>query len=294
MIKLQLIKELKRRVPWILTTYGGVETFISYVKESLKISRNETFKSLTPSQKVELFNFLNLILKYENDILLLSPWNLFIDLRLGINSNKSINIEEPYQVFNLNGDLLYTVRSHLGVFGESRLDKNLILNSVNTSGYFLKYKNYLGQPNIKFLLINLHSKNSTVSNQDFRILEENTISNLSIINNTGRSIPIFKTDSTLNTSSNFIYNRPENLQIIKNNDMFTFNVTNSCYLLIEEFVTLTQTKITYPDSNIVFIKDASSPIFVGSNIDVTLLNRMFNTVVQYSNKPLDDVITLTS
>ena len=152
MIKLQIIKEIQRRMPWILTTYGGIETFISYIKEALKIDETDSFNSLTLSQKSDLFNFLTLLIKYEKDILLISPWNLFIDLRQNINNTTTkdtINIDYPYQVFKLNGDLIYTVKTHFGVYGESRLDKHLILNSVNASGYFLKYRNYQGVQKIK-------------------------------------------------------------------------------------------------------------------------------------------------
>ena len=38
---------------------------------------------------------------------------------------------------------------------------------------------------IKLLLVNLHSSNSTVSNHEFKILESNKISNLTIVNNSG-------------------------------------------------------------------------------------------------------------
>ena len=296
MIKLQIIREIQRRMPWILTTYGGIETFISYIKEALKIDEADSFNSLTPSQKSDLFNFLTLLIKYEKDILLISPWNLFIDLRQNINNTTTkdtINIDYPYQVFNLNGDLIYTVKTHFGVYGESRLDKHLILNSVNASGYFLKYRNYQGVQKIKLLLVNLHSKYSTINNQEFKLIENNSVSNLTIINNTGAPLNIYKTNTAIIKDTNFVFNKPENLHIITNNNIKTFNVSEPCYFLVDRPTTITQTKITYPSSNIIFINDFQAPFLVGSGIDVNILNKQYNKTIQFSNKPLDDVITIT-
>lgn len=297
MIKNQIIKEIQRRIPWILTTFNGVDNFISYVKESLKIDDVDSFRSLTQSQKTELFNYLNILIKYQKDILLISPWNLFIDLRQNqletITTKETIDLDYPYQVYKLNGDLIYTVKNHLGVFGESRLDKHLILNSVNASAYFLKYKNYQGLQKIKLLLVNLHSRHSIVNNQEFKLLETNNISNLTIINNTGSLLNIYKTDTAFIADSNFIYNKPENINSILSNNIKVFNVSEPCYFLIDRPTTITHTKITYPSSNIIFIGENLSPFFVGSKIDPTILNKTFNKTIQFSNKPLDDVITIT-
>lgn len=299
MISRLVINELKRKIPWILNTYGGIDNFISYIKEELKIDSEVTFKSLNNYQKNNLFNYLNLLIKYRNDIFLISPWNIFIDLRQEENNsniinNNSININEPYSIFTLEGNLLYTVKSHLGVFGESRLDKNLILNSINTSAYFLKYKAYNGQEQIKLLLINLHSKNSTISNSNFRIQENIKTSNISIINNSGMSINIYYKEYpyTPNISTS-ILRTPENLSIIKNNDAKVFNINNSSYFLIDQLVSIYHDTITYPLNNIIFFPfNPQQPFFVGANTDISLLNKTFNSAISFSNKPLNDVIIL--
>lgn len=297
MIKSQIIKEIQRGMPWILTTFSGVENFISYIKEALGIDDTDNFNSLTKSQKTELFNYLTLLIKYQKDILLISPWNLFIDLRQNqlerVTTKETIDLDYPYQVYKLNGDLIYTVKNHLGVFGESRLDKHLILNSVNASAYFLKYRNYQGAQKIKLIIVNLHSKYSIVNNQEFKLLESNIASNLTIINNTGSLLNIYKTDTALIPDSNFIYNKPENLYSIISNNIKVFNISEPCYFLIDRPTTITHTKITYPSSNIIFIGESQSPFFVGAGIDPTILNKTFNKTVQFSNKPLDDVITVT-
>lgn len=297
MIKLQIVKELKRRIPWLINTFGDTELFISYVKEALKINEADSFQSLTVIQKTDLFKILSYYIKYENDILLISPWNLFLDLRQNLfqenTAETAINVEHPYKVFNVNGDLIYTVKNHFGIFGESRLDKHLILNSVNTSTYFLKYKTYSGTEKIKLLLVNLHSANSTVSNHEFKILESNKISNLTIVNNSGALLNIYQTITAFITDSNFAFNRPENLHTILNNNIKTFNISKSCYFLIDRPVNINHTKITYPVSNIIFIGDSQSPFFIASNMDVNTVNKKFNRTIQFTNKPLDDIITIT-
>lgn len=299
MIKSEIIQELQRRLAWVLTSYNGVDNFISYLKESLFIETDISYKGLQVHEKLALYNKLQLLLQFENDILLISPWSIFIDLRNKNNEseilNSSININEPYEVFSIDGDLLYTVKNHLGIFGESRLDKNLLLTSINTSVYFLKYKLYTGQEQLKLLLINMHARNSIESNINFRSVPETLISNLSIINNSGATVNIYKTDSTLITSNIPInyFSNINNINTIVNNNAKTFNISNSCYLFINQPVTITQTHVTFPLNNIIFITNYLKPIFVGSNTDVNLLNRTFNTSIQFSNKPLNDVITLT-
>jgi hypothetical protein len=298
MIKQEITEELKRRLAWILLSYNGINNFISYLKESLFIEPDVSYESLPAYQKLNLFNNLHLLLQFENNILLISPWSLFINLRNKDNEedilNSSININEPYQVFSTEGNLLYTVKNHLGVFGESRLDKNLLLNSVNTSMYFLKYRLYNGQEQIKLLLVNMHSSKSTNSNSNFKPVPESLISNLSIINNSGTNINVYKTDTFLldRNTQNSYFSNINNLHTIVVNNSKTFNISSSCYFFIDPAVGIDHTYITYPLNNIIFIEDPNKPFFVGSNIDVTLLNKTFNKSLQFSNKPLKDIITL--
>jgi hypothetical protein len=298
MIKPELINELKRRLAWILTSYNGVDNFISYVKESLYIEPDITYRSLPLHQKIALYNRLLLLLQFEKDIISISPWNLFVDLKEQDSQievlNNSINITEPYKVYSVEGNLLYTVKSHLGVFGESRLDKNLLLNSVNTSIYFLRYKLYNGQEQIKLLLVNLHSNKSIVSNINSKQVPETLISNISFVNNSGLSINLYKTDSFIlpDTTPISFFTNISNRHVLNNNNSKSFNVKNSCYFYIETPVIMTQTQITYPLNNIVFININTRLIFVGSNIDPGILNKQYNTNIQFSNKPLNDIITL--
>lgn len=299
MITSELTNELKRRLAWILTSYGGLNNFISYLKESLYIEPDISYRTIPKYQQLALFNHIKLLLQFQEQILLISPWNLFIDLREQNNSldiiNNSINIEEPYKLYTIDGSLLYTVKKHLGVFGESKLDKNLILNSVNTSIYFLKYTLYNGEEQVKLVLVNLHSKNSIISNINFRNNDDNLISNLTVVNNSGAVLNLYKTDSPYINNPNInSFNNIDNLHSIKNNDAKSFNISSSCYLYTNNVVNITHTKITYPLNNIVFINNNSSPIFVGANIDPSFLNKTFNRSIQFSNKPLNDIITYTS
>ena len=176
MITTDLLRELKRRIPGIMESYGGTENFISYAKEGLNIPLGFRESGLANYSKASLYIYLNHILTYYRDIITISPWSLFVDLRETLDQGRtepeSINIDEPYRVYTLDGDLLYSVKNHFGAFGESRLDKNLVIQSFNTSGYFLKFKTYSGREVIKLLLVNMYSRHSVVSNRFYNTPEE--------------------------------------------------------------------------------------------------------------------------
>lgn len=56
--------------------------------------------------------------------------------------------EEPYSVYSFEGDLLYQVAYHNGVFGNSILDRALLLDTKSPSLFYLEYTTYTGKSSI--------------------------------------------------------------------------------------------------------------------------------------------------
>lgn len=298
MISNKIQREIKRRIPGIMESYGGLNNFLSYVREFLHIPYALKELALNSYSKSAFYNYLNLLITYSNDIIVISPWGLFFDLR---NSNidstiskTSININEPYKVYTLEGDLIYTVKSHLGVFGESKLDKQLIVNSSNASAYYLKFKTYNGGEKVKLLLVNLYSQNTVVSNQFFRRPPSIQTSTLSFVNNTSLDIELYFIPSSIISNPSFNFQQEQYLNIIKPNDIKIFNVEQSAYFFINQNINYERTIITNPLNDLVFQTLNSRLLFVGTNVDVFTLNKLFNKGIQYSNKPIQDVITLNA
>lgn len=290
-------KEIRARMPGIMDSYGGISNFISYVREYLKIPVGQKEIALSDYSKASFYSYINTLLNYSNDVIVLSPWSLFLDLRDTLDSsvsNDSINLEEPYKVYTLEGDLIYTVKNHFGAFGESRLDKQLVVNSSNASAYFLKFKTYSGLQKIKLLLVNLYSRNTVVSNKFLNTPPTLQTSTLSFVNNTGISLDIYKTESSIVTDPSFSFKQDNKREVVAPNDIKIYNVEKSAYFFIDAPVKIQRTVITNPLNDLIFQTPLSTQLlFVGTNVDVTTLNKVFNKGIQYSNKPIQDVITLT-
>jgi len=298
MISNQVQREIKRRMPGIIESYGGVVNFLSYVREFLHIPSGVKESGLSMHSKTSLYTYLNTLITFSNDIVVISPWSLFIDLRDTLLNetvaNGSINIEEPYRVYTLEGDLIYTVKNHFGAFGESRLDKQLIINSSNATAYYLKFKTYSGKEKIKLLLVNMYSRHSMVSNQLLRKPPAIETSTISFVNNTGEPLKIYFIRSSIITDAEFNFQQDQYLNVIEPNNIKLFNVDQSSYFFLGKIVNIERTVITNPLNDLVFQTRNSQLLFVGTNVDVNLLNKVFNQGIQYSNKPLQEVITLTS
>ena len=296
MISNEVQRELKRRLPGIVDTYGGVTNFITFIREYLNIPTGVREKALSDYSKSSLYQYINTLITYSNDVILISPWNLFLDLRLtlndGITTNDSVNLEEPYRVYNTKGELLYSVKNHFGAFGESRLDKNLIINSTNASMYFLKFKSYNGREQIKLLLVNMFSKRTEISNKLLRKPNLVETSSISIVNQTGLAVNVYEVESSIIRVGSFPFIQDQYRKVIQPNDVLTSNVEKSKYFFFDPSAEIERTFITNPVNDIVFEIFTNSLIFVGSGIDVSVLNKEFNRGLQFSNKPIQDIITL--
>jgi len=98
---------------------------------------------------------LRILVDYGADSILLNTHNSLLDLNvpgLGAKPDSIIQPEYPYEIFSLEGELLYRVSHHGGIFGNSSLDQRLLLGSNTGDIYFLKYQGLKG-PSIKVLLV---------------------------------------------------------------------------------------------------------------------------------------------
>jgi len=290
--------ELRRRLPGIMDSYGGIDNFLTYVREFLRVPPGLREAGLADHTKAAFYNYIHTVITYSNDIIVTSPWALYLDLRDTLNNqlvnNDSINVDEPYRVYTLEGDLIYTVKSHFGVFGESKLDKQLIVNSSNASAYFLKFKTYSGLEKIKLLMVNMYTRNSQVSNQLLNKPPTVEASTISFVNSTGLPLTIYYVQSSiLPNDLAFDFEQDQYRHIIAPNNIKVFNADKSGYFFFTGAPTVERTVITNPLNDLVFNTIRPELIFVGTNVDVTLLNKVFNKGIRYSNKPIQDVITLS-
>lgn len=86
---------------------------------------------------------LRILVDYGSDSILLNTYNSVLDLNvpgLGSDPGSIIQPEYPYEVFSWEGELLYRVSNHEGIFGNSSLDQRLLLGSETGDIYFLRYQ----------------------------------------------------------------------------------------------------------------------------------------------------------
>lgn len=294
--------ELNRRLPYLMATYGGVENFVIYLKTSLTLDLTSSFDSYEDYEKQKMLSYLLILLQNYDDTILISPWNMYLDLKV-LDGNdipllESINIDEPYRVYKDNGDLVYSVVDHNGIFGESKLDKYLLINSVNTSLYYLKYKTLTGREKIKVLLVNIHSINTEVSNNYYEpVINNSEESTITVINKLGIPINIYIVASPPNISSNFNFVQNDYAVLIKNNDAKVLNVSEGLYIYIDNpSIIFEKTKISYSKNDAVVLNahNKTSLVYVGYGVDPSMINRTFNKSISFTNKPFHDVITLKS
>lgn len=115
------------------------------------------------------------ILSHPDHVRVISPWDTRFDLvevnGYGVTNERSIVIEAPYKVFDFNRCLLYTVSKHQGVWGDSPLDKLLILQSPSGRIFYLQHSTYIDTKRTLLLIVNnlaLNGSNSLADNDALR------------------------------------------------------------------------------------------------------------------------------
>jgi len=302
MIPASIVNQLQLQIPYIIDGFGGISNFMVYAKEFVDIPIENSRRAVSTSQYQDLINYFHTIFKYENDIIMISPWAMYVDLRdiliedLTINS---INPDYPYQVYDIRGNLKYTVTGHLGIFGESRLDENLVNKSKNGGIYYLKYRTYNGTEKVKLIIINLFSREVRASNKNFKSPLTIINSTFTIVKNSIGSIntyfvsgpPVLTTNIDVNN-----YRRQEALRVLSPETPVYLSIKEGGWLLIDHNGIDTQRTTITNTSNDIVIEVATDPTFVlyyvGLNVDVSTLNQYYTESLVYTNRPITEIITV--
>ncbi len=97
-----------------------------------------------------------MLLSHPDSIAVITPTNLSFKLyetRDDLAASGSIIFELPYSVYNTDGQLLYRVSNHDGIFGNSILDRTLLLQSKPGQFYYLNFDSFQGKRSI-LLIVN--------------------------------------------------------------------------------------------------------------------------------------------
>lgn len=112
----------------LVNSFGGTDIFL---RTALDKYQKQTDK------------FLYDILSHPHSLKILTApsFSFYLDDFIGSTIN-TIILEKPYSVYSPKGDLLYRVSNHNGIFGNSILDRTLILQSDILDYYYLQYDTY--------------------------------------------------------------------------------------------------------------------------------------------------------
>jgi hypothetical protein len=177
----ELRLSLFRKVPSLIRSFGDIESFFEY---------SSAFYATT------IDHFIYTILSNYRDILVLYPSSFSFELGDVTSLKSSIILEQPYSVYDKEGRLLYSVSSHNGIFGESVLDRTLILSSSPMDYYYLKYKTY-GGSETKMLFIGI-----VIPRLQNRMSSEEDFSNRTpVLANTNQDSILLNVDNALQSST---------------------------------------------------------------------------------------------
>jgi hypothetical protein len=125
----------------LIDSFGGIDSFLESIYN----------KYLENTDRV-IYD----ILSHPADVKVIVPpaFSFYLE------SNNDLFLEKPYSVFNKDGEILYKVTNHDGVFGNSMLDRALILQSQPLDYYYLQFDTYQGS-NTTMLIMGLLSRDLT-------------------------------------------------------------------------------------------------------------------------------------
>jgi len=134
----ELIKELEFKYPQIKRAFGTIATFIDNL---VIVYKNEAVKYLT-----ELLNFKGRLIIVDPVYSRFTLYDNYDEV-----DQEAVVFEEPYNVYNIQRELLYSVASHYGIFGNSILDSLLNIDFQPASLFYLDYLTYQGRKQILIL-----------------------------------------------------------------------------------------------------------------------------------------------
>lgn len=298
-----IVNSLSFKYPQLVSAFGSINTFLLNLYAAYPYNvDNIVLTLLNKSFPITIIDFLN------------SRFLLY-DLYEGTIDINNLVFEEPYTIYSFEGDVLYQVAYHNGVFGNSILDKALLLDHVSGSVFYLEYTTYTGKE-ILMIIKGLDTSNedknigltSTISSTLVQ-QEQNNIIQLTLVtggrNMTTAGLPYYPIElyylptSSLNIlNSSVVINSSLSIHEEYNpntsSNMITFSPTNSGWLTLTQNTGVVQTPLYI--SNITgagsdrFLTVAPNLYYVvlDSDINLSLVRHAFNinsnpTTSQYAS-----------
>ena len=301
MISTVILNELNMRAPYVIESFGGIETFLSYVKEYHEIPEQLEKTELPRGDYQKIVNYFYTLLQFNENIHIISPWALYIDFKdvnnIGQLQTSSIDENEPYQIYDLDNNLLYTVQEHGGIFGESNLDRLLISNSQTGSMYYVKYKTLEGLEVVELLLTNLYTREVLVPNELYKSVDNLDFNVVSIANYTQNNIEIY----TYQTYPTKGMSREE---IIERGDKNTLSSNSSLDLTPEAGMYVLLDRVERPFVNRAIVSNPNNDLLIPINLTGHTLyylavnttpesvNKLFGTTLSNTNTPIKDILEI--
>jgi len=133
MINENHLRELRTKFYYVSHSFGSPEGLIDLMSS---ISND--------AYEVELK--IGLILNHPGRIRVVTPWDMRFSLKdldfTGISKSLAAVPYEPYTVYDLNHKIIYKVLEHNGIWGDSVLDRSLIIQSFSTEMFYLQYSTF--------------------------------------------------------------------------------------------------------------------------------------------------------
>jgi len=140
------IVELRRKFYYASNAFGGPENLIEIIER-------------TNPSSIEVERQVYRILSHPGNVEVISPWSMTLDLMdrdyTGLSRKAAILSNYAYGVYNTRNEVMYKVRQHGGYFGNSSLDKTLVLQSKTGNMFYLRYTSTRGQETTLLIVNNL-------------------------------------------------------------------------------------------------------------------------------------------
>lgn len=156
MITQNHILQIRNRFYYLAHNFGGPHEFI----EVLLNNNDDDFAEY----------LVHKVLSHPDTVKVITPWSIrfnLIDRDFSGNSQKgSIALEKPYAIYDLNHRLIYKVVEHGGIWGDSSLDKTLVIQSLSGSMFYLQFHTYSGTRTWLLIVNNLALRPTNVLSDD--------------------------------------------------------------------------------------------------------------------------------
>lgn len=161
-------QELERKAKAVTNAFGGGDKLIATVAASLDL----------PINSIEVIYELTKFLYHPDIIVMVAPWSYIFSIvtytDAGSLDELSCISDEPYSVYSTDGRLLYSVSNHLGIFGNSVLDRALMAEADPGSIFYLQFPTYKGYRRTILLIVNRESPVKILDNPYFKPGESRT------------------------------------------------------------------------------------------------------------------------